>query len=400
MDARRREANPLSKWAALWLVVLAGCHAPRVEPQAPSRLAREVPALWGALRPGPWDVGVRVLAVAGEKAPGASASAARSLQVTVWYPSRTNDGGYPLRYRDYVVLSGTEQRAETSENTGAGEATVAAYQKLLTDNGVPESAVAAWLGAPVAAVRGAPPVTGRFPLVLVAQGRFHSAHHQAVLSEYLASHGFIVATTPSPFRPDAPPVAPPEDVLAGARVQAEDLERTLSALRAQPNVDAAHVAVVGHSFGARAAFLFALRHPETAALVSLDGGIANQQGKDWLTGLADFRPEAFRVPLLHLYQEGDAVVTPDFELMTSLKHTERWLLLLPGLRHADFTSLGAATAVAPELAPPGHAEDTARGWATTAETTRRFLEATVRESADVREALGHSALTHWPAEAP
>lgn len=363
-----RARGAASRW--LWLLcVLLGCHAARAPSAALPVAAREAPPLWGSPRPGPWDVGLQVLAVPGK-------AGSRPLQVSVWYPSRAPGEAPRLRYRDYVALTGTEEQPESSGDARAGEEAVARYRQLLTENGVPGPAVASWLGASVMAVRDSPRVPERFPLVLVAQGRFHSAHHQAVLSEYLASHGFVVATTP--FPPRAAPPMTDEAVLADARAQEEDLERALGALRTREDVDASRLALVGHSFGARSAFLLALRHPEARALVSLDGGIANSQGKAWLTSLEGFRPEAFHAALLHLYQEGDEMVTPDFALIESLRGSERWLSRVAGLRHRDFTSVGAAVAVAPELAPPGEADGTTRGWALTAEATRYFLDAELR----------------------
>jgi dienelactone hydrolase len=381
--------------AAGWLTVLimgalVGC-APKRSPESGSEALAPVsaPALWGSLTPGRFDVGLRVVALPAEGSPRGTGAGSGPLQVTLWYPvARGQASGSRLHYRDYVALSGTEQHPGTTEDTEAGEKAVSEYQHLLTENGVPAAAVEAWLGAEVLAVGGASAAPGRFPLVLVAQGRFHSAHHQAVLAEYLASHGYAVATTPSPAR--AAPPGPEEHLLASAEVQAGQLERALSALQSEAMVDGSRLALVGHSFGARAAFLFALRHP-VAALVSLDGGIANQQGKDWLGALPNFQPADFHVPLLHLYQPGDEVVVPDFELVRSLRGADRWLIRIEGLRHFDFTSLGAAAGVAPELAPPKHVSTIVKGWAFTAQLTLLFLDEYLQAGTPARETLKGSA---------
>jgi dienelactone hydrolase len=358
----------------LALVLVAGCNsASRFAPSyllVPPQPFITAPPIWGPVEAGHWSVGMRVQAIA------ATPEDPSALQLTVWYPTRESDAATRLHYRDYVGLMGFESEPETPRDEARATQAVTLYEQQLIDLGVPEESTAAWLDTPMTATPHAPPAPGRFPLVLVAQGRHHSAHHQAVLAEYLASHGYVVATTPSPTR--AEPPGPLVDVLATARRQARELERALRVLRADARIDTSRVAVIGHSLGARAAFLFALAHPEAGALVSLDGGIGTRRGKEWLKGLPDFQPERVQVPLLHLFQEDDAVVVPDFELLESLRGAHRWMVRIPGMRHVGFTSVGAAATLAPGVVSAETAKAVARGWATTADVTRRFLDATVR----------------------
>jgi dienelactone hydrolase len=382
----------------------APASAPAPVPVPPERLpapAHPAPRspLWGTLSPGPHAVGFRTLALRDAARPLPGSKEGRPLQVSLWYPATPAPKAQALRYGDYVGLSGREQRPEGTDAAAEAKA-LAEYRALLAENGVPKDAVAAWMDAPLVGVRDAPVAPGRFPLVLVAQGNFHSAHHQVVLCELLASQGYLVATLPSPMRLTGPMKSDAE-VLPAAQAQAEDLAFALAALRTSAPVDPAlGVSLVGHSFGARAAFLLALREGvNPAALVSLDGGIGNASGKDWLKGLRGFKPASVHVPVLHLFQEGDEVVQPDFTLLRSLVGTERTLVRVRGMRHADFSSLGPASALAPALSA-GSAGTGAQGYAASALLTLRFLDATLKRS---REAPGRlvqdTALLHvqrWP----
>ncbi len=372
---------------------------------APAHPLAPGPPLWGALQPGRHAVGFRALALRDASRPLPGTREGRPLQVGLWYPAAPPPAGaQPLRYGDYVGLSGRERRPEGADAAAEAKA-LADYRALLGSHGVSAVAVDPWLQSPMRAVREAPVASGRFPLVLVAQGNFHSLHHQAVLCEYLASHGYLVATLPSPMRLDGPLKAD-ADVLRAAQAQAADLAFARAALERTAPVDAeAGLSLVGHSFGARAAFLLALSEPRerVAALVSLDGGIANASGRDWLKGLRGFRPARFSAPLLHLYQEGDETVQPDFTLLQALVGSERTRVRVRGMRHADFSSLGPASALAPELSAGG-AGTGARGYTASALLTLRFLDAQLRRSAEapgrLTQDLQDTALLHverWPA---
>ena len=145
----------------------------------------------------------------------------------------------------------------------------------------PAAGIEEWLDAPMLAHSEAPAAAGRFPLLLVAAGMGGALPDQAALAESLASHGYVVATTPSPVRLGAK-MESEADVPAMAEEQARDLEVALQVLSPRGMVDAARAGVIGYSFGSRPALLLAGRRPALRALVSLDGGIGSATAKGWL----------------------------------------------------------------------------------------------------------------------
>jgi dienelactone hydrolase len=298
---------------AVLLLALAGAGSPRAETPL-------------AVTPGPHAVGLRVIEPA----------------TVVWYPAQAGATS-KARYRDYVQLA----LRDAAPAPDGKPRTVAGYVAFLKSNGIPEAGIEAWLDASMAAVRGITPAPGRFPVVVIAPGYGGAVHDEAVLGEFLASHGYVVAVESSPgwrgrlMRSDA-------DVLPVAREQAGQLAALLDRVRALAVADVSRSAVVGYSFGARAALLLAAQRREVRALVSLAGGIASSEGKGWLPPAALDRAR-FTTPILHVYDEGDRAIPPDFTLLDSLTRARRKRVRVPGLGHYDLITLGLARARLPDM---------------------------------------------------
>jgi dienelactone hydrolase len=356
-----------------------------------SALAADAPSL--ALDPGPHPVGFRVFNHRDATRHLADRSL-RPVQVSVWYPAASGAGA-PLTYHDYVLVAAREKTLVPLSADGERQA-LDGYRAFLTRNGVPAAGIEEWLRSSMIARPEVAPAPGRFPIVLIAQGTGGAVPDQAALAESLATHGYVVATTPSPLRLGAR-MESEADVPAMAAEQARDLEVALSVVAPRAMADSTRTAVIGYSFGARPALLLAGRHPAWRALVSLDGGIGSAEAKGWLGPRALDRA-ALRTPILHVYEEEDESAHPDFDLLASLVHSPRTLARVEGLRHLDFITFGLAAATLPSL---GRA-DAARVAALRAvfALTRGYLDAHVSgrpqdwtDAMDASTAGGHVRVT-------
>ena len=278
------------------------------------------------------------------------------MPMGVWYPTAA-DAPATMRYESYV-----------------GPDAVAGFRSFLSGAGIPDSAIAAILTHPMRAASGAAPSRGRAPVVLLAPGNGDTLADVAFLGELLAAHGYVAVAVPSPTRL-GDSLASERDIGRVARVQANDLAFALRTVRADPTLRIGEAAVVGHSFGARAALLLALGRPVVKAVVSLDGGIGTATGHDSMHEAIGSSPVLMQLgaPLLHLYERRDAYMAPDFSLLratqTGLDAAPIRIAEAKEMRHVHFSSIGDLAVAVPALAertgaPAGLAADLARVRAT------------------------------------
>ncbi len=274
-------------WCRVWLPVLF----------AVSQLAGAVPAppqLWGDLPPGKHSVGFRVLWLTRPGDSWDGSSPGRPLRVFVWYPARASRGAVPMRFGDYLdcAPSGPPFQA-LYDHLHARELRTASRQFQPED----PAKLARLREAATAAVRDAPP-RGRSALVLHSLGLNDYQAESTVLSEFLASHGYVVANIPQTPRSASEPALRfrAEDL----RLQASDLEFAAEELRKLPFVRAdGDFAVIGHSAGAVAGLILNQRNPKAAMLVSLDGSVDNKDGIAVLRELG-IAPGSVRAVVAHL----------------------------------------------------------------------------------------------------
>jgi dienelactone hydrolase len=327
--------------------------------------------LWG-----PHPVGFEVMHV--EDASRPLGDRPRPIQISFWYPARPG-ARESLAFRDYVGLAGSELGSAASD---AERGAIEKHAAFLRDAaGLPPAAVRRWLERRMHAVAHATADPDPWPLVLVAQGNDNGPADQATLCELLASHGFVVGTSPSPTRL-AGPMKDESDIARVAGDQALDLAAVEAAIRARASTRRGRPAVVAHSFGARSALLFAMRDG-ASALVSLDGGIGTKRGRSELSASQFDDSAKATLPILHVYEELDAFMAPDFSLLRSLARADRWIVRAAHLHHVHFTEIGAAIGRFPSLArATGADEDTPHSYEDVARTTVAFLDAVFDDRAD------------------
>jgi tetratricopeptide (TPR) repeat protein len=301
--------------------------------------------LHGALAAGPHPVGFTKLRLADATRPagpkrdaGGKATIAdrsRQLDVHIWYPSAQGTAP-PMTFAEYVTahLPPDDHAAITARATA-----VRGFLNRFGTTG--DEAWATLKATPLLARRDAPDAAGRFPL-LIGMLRPVST---TITSEYLASHGYVVAMVHPMTSSNFDDAGPALD--EGVR----DMEVAIAALRQRPNVDPSALGALGFSGAGFSQILLAMRHPDVDAVCDLESAIFDDRVMFPLKGGWGYRVDALRVPFLHTYsvplsRRENAI--GEFEAMRySTRY--RYLVDAPGIDHWDFATEGMAASSIPGL---------------------------------------------------
>ncbi len=285
----------------------------------------------GKLSAGPFQAGFRLLetsdAARSFPSDGAKGEGTRLMRVYVWYPAKPGSG-VRLKLDDYAQLA-------------RGDFRPAALPVPLA-KGFDKAELAARLNTSAGASRDAEAAAGKFPLLLLGQGLFfESPLSHFVLCEFLASHGYVVATSP----------------LCGTRyrlvnlnvedleTETRDMEFVRAAARTMPFVDAGKLGVIGYDLGGMAGLIVSMRNPEVAGFLSLDSGILDKHFSGLPGSHPQYREARFRIPWMHMTQA--RFIRPEKERSAAPSLFERkafgpsYLVHVPTGNHADFSSYAA-----------------------------------------------------------
>ncbi len=309
---------------------------------------------WGGLEPGPYGVGFKIentfdhartfstpkYNYLGEFQKG---ERARPLQILIWYPAQKARNPNYAAFAEYFYPPVTGQISE-QQKIAARQA----FKNSPLAQNLAQEKTDQLLDTRTAVLKNAAPEKGAFPALILAQGFNLQAYSHSVMCEYLASHGYLVATSPSRGAAGNQMTFD----LVGAEAQARDMEFILALLKNFPNVDKDKLGVAGFSFGGLPAATLAMRNADVDACLSLDSVIGFNNGYSLLFRTANFNPTAMRAAFMHMKTDLTApnAPNPDLNFYKAIKFADKYLLTLKGQRHMDFTAVGAISSAFPEYA--------------------------------------------------
>lgn len=293
--------------------------------------------IWESLDKGNYNVGFKVLSLYDSTRTIDNQNSFRPVQVSVWYPARKIAQSEPMTYKDYFLLSASEVNYIISPEHK--DSAIIKYKNLLAQNGINNDAVDEWFNIEMLADKNAAPINEKFPLIVVAQGNFHSAHHQSFLCEFLASYGYVVISTPSQTRITGQ-LTDNAQAVKSMENQVKDMQFAIKSVKSFDNVDLYSVALLGHSFGGRSILLLQMINENVKCLISLDGGLGLSTAVEDIQKSDFYNPDKMNVPLLHFYEDTEQLLKPDFSLIDSFKKSKRFLIKINDMHHFYFSSLG------------------------------------------------------------
>jgi tetratricopeptide (TPR) repeat protein len=310
---------------------------------------------------------------------------ATPMQVSIWYPATA--GGSPVTIGYYRALFEVRSTlAEPAEaevsNAGAALQAEARFQLGLDLPRIQATAIAA---GETLARRDAPPADGRFPLIV---GGLEGAAPASGLAEYLASHGYVVLTSPSLPRTATEQVTQPQVAL---ETQTRNLEVVYSIARELPFADARRIALIGYNFDGMAALAHQMRNMTASAVVSMDGWEAKDSARI-LQASPYYDVTRVRVPYLLFAQANppSSQLAFDSVIVDQLKYAERYAFVVKDMEHAEL--LGDQR-IFPQLS-----RERRIGYDFVYRTVRTFLDAFVRGDSTARASLNRNAVTRgYPA---
>ena len=261
----------------------------------------------------------------------------RPIPVSIWYPSSQEvKANEPLHILDYLVILKEEEEWEHLPNNFILDwfyyANTDQNKKHLSDK--------------TTAYREIAFSSEKHPVVIYAPSFQASSIENFALCEFLASHGYIVISSPSRgtetrwFS---------QNRAKEMETQARDVEFLIEEIQKIPSADATNIALIGFSFGGLSNVIVQNRNDHVKAIVSLDGSERYQYSL--LTSSPFFSEEKFDVPYLHMAQKDipelvlkedniDSLLNSEFVLYDSLSQSQAYKLKFHDLTHSHFSTLG------------------------------------------------------------
>jgi len=293
---------------------------------------------WGNLKPGKFSVGFKLIEIydysRSYPSVGSKGLYPRPIRIYIWYPAKRSAQD-PMLFKEYIQMAAEDFYVAKNQK----EKNLPPVLPVQLKKGIDEEKLKILLKKNVLSVRDIPAEKERFPLIVLGQGLYYeSPFSQFVLSEFLASHGYVVATCPllgTHYR------------LANINIrdletQVRDLEFVLGYARRLPYVDSKQLGIIGYDMGGMAGLILVMRNPIVDVFLSLDSGINFTHFSGIPSSHPSYQEQRFIIPWFHMTQSRFIKLFRDEQKKPSLYqrkvYSDSYLVHIPTTNHGCFTS--------------------------------------------------------------
>jgi len=286
--------------------------------------------LWGDLQLGNYQVGFREYAVMDSTR--SFNGGHRPVQIGLWYPALESTS--LMEVREYYELESREIDFDSPYKLYSGDKT---FLGRMGRHGASADDLNKLLNTGVMARKNAEPAEGKFPLIIFVQGGGRPASSAFILSEYLASRGFYVATMPH--------IGLHTQKNDGGQLQndlqIEDIEFIKGYFSNHPGINITKLGLIAFSTGVEASFLYQMKNRNADVLVTLDG----VPDTTLLKKSPYYFPEEVDIPLLiiqsnHGKKFSVKEANEPHEFGSYFQESDRTVLRFMELNHPGLLSIG------------------------------------------------------------
>lgn len=281
--------------------------------------------LYGDLEFGPFEVGLKHLTYN-----YSTNESTRQIHIALWYPAKR--ANQQLTFSNYLDYRGELNQEELLRDISIG---MGGQDSLFSRDSL------AWiLRNNMKATREPEAEIADFPL-LVWSVRYGTLEYQNIISEYLSSHGYVVAMVEDyPNSPYPWQYQNADDKEQAVIQQITDINRSIDYLKRQPQVDENKVGLLSWSYGGESAILTQMDNPEIDLVVGLSS-IGFTYGIHFGSNFSKkVDPDKIDVPYLMLFEtiapNGNTRTPP--ELFTDM-HADSRYVSFKDLAHGNFNAL-------------------------------------------------------------
>ncbi|GHF97461.1 hypothetical protein GCM10017161_27050 [Thalassotalea marina] len=253
----------------------------------------------------------------------------RPMQVAMWFPGKNTAEKTPLTYRDFIAFTSSEVDFSRQSEFERDQH----INSLL--NSLPENAKAGYIKfwqQPTRSYLNIEVAEDNFPVLLYAPPMNASIHDNALLCEFLASHGYIVVSVAA----KGEFTRLQKQSIDEANIQAADLSFLWEF--AQRFTQNSKVAALGFSLGGLSNLIFATQNKDIDAVVSLDSSVMSQGWLEDLQASPFYQPSEFTAKLLMISKNMKQPSLNPADFYQQVNFADKWLIRYDHNTHYYFSS--------------------------------------------------------------